>query len=502
MKTLTIYRHWPLLMVSKLAIFLAIIVLLGSCQKDPFSYQEKNRQILMLDQIKQDTSLSIAVEALEIAKMDATLNTYGPFTFFAPDNAAFRKYFKNQGKKSIKDYSQEELKTLMTYHILPTRLVAAQFIQGPQATATGRGDYITLDISKGYKSTALANGKATVYQTDLEFANGFLHKMDGVLDPPTLTIGEFMKQNPDKYSVMTAGLERIGMMDTLINLTDASGARIRLTLFAETNEVLQKAGITSFASVPLPELKAYMRYHIVRGGNFSASYTFLTTGISAINVAERWDNTLSTLDGQKWIYFDLAAPKLINNATISFEASDIIMRNGILHNIDKQMLFSPDIRRTQIYHIFAANLAYGYGIPSFSNGAVPVIGATAGNWRTYGESANPALSRGTIQMLFAGTDGIGDSIISVVKGVRPGKYRFEINYKSGGRGDFQMKYQEDNIGSPINYGTKPPNWPNDFQQKIVVGTYEFKTGGDKRIKFVCTRAGSINLDCMVLTPQY
>ncbi len=488
--------------MKTLIIFLfAILAMLSSCNVDPFSYQDQKRQVLMLDKIKEDTSLSIAVEALTIAKMAGTLNTYGPFTFFAPNNAAFKRFFKNQGKTSLKDFTEEQLRTVMTYHILPTRLVAAQFIQGPQGAATGRGDYITLDISKGYKSTAVANGKATIYETDIEFSNGFLHKMDGVLDPPTLTIGEFMKQNADQYSVFIKGLERIGMMDTLVNLNDAAGARIRLTVFAETNSVLQKAGITTFDNMPLAELKSYMRYHMIRGTNFSNSYTFFTAGIPAVNVQERWDNTIMTLDGQQWIYFNLAGAKLINGS-IDFAASDVIMRNGIIHNIDKQMVFGPNAKWTQIYHIFSANTAFAYGIPSFSNGAIPVVDVSSGNFRTYNESANPALSRGTIKMLFAAPDGVGDSVISVVKNVKAGRYRFEVSYKSGGRGDFQLKYGEDNIGIPVNYGIKPANWPNDFQQKIPIGSYTFKTSGDKRMSFVCTRVGGFNVDCLVMTPEY
>src|SRR5581483_7645207 len=135
---------------------------------------------------------------------------------------------------------------IMIYHILPTRLKAEEFIQGPQATATGAGDYISIDISKGYKSTAVANGIATIYQTDLEYYNGFVHKMDAVLDPPVLTIGQFLQNNPDKYSIFVGGLQRAGLMDTLTSLTNSSGVRNRLTLFCETNDVLQKAGITTF----------------------------------------------------------------------------------------------------------------------------------------------------------------------------------------------------------------------------------------------------------------
>ncbi len=178
----------------------------------------------MMDMLRADTSLSIAVEALDKAQLSGTLNTYGPFTLFAPDNKAFRNYIKNVGKTSLADFTGEEITTLMTYHILGARLRSADFIPGPQTASTGRGDYIALDISRGTKTEALANGKARLYETDIEYSNGIVHRMDAVLDPPILTIGAFLEQNP-QYSVIKEGLQRAGLMDTLVAQTDAQGEK-------------------------------------------------------------------------------------------------------------------------------------------------------------------------------------------------------------------------------------------------------------------------------------
>ncbi len=493
--------YLPHKMISALVWFMTAAVGLmtfSSCKDSKFSYQEQVRQTYMITELRKDTTVSIAIAALDKAKMSLSLDVYGPFTFFVPDNNAFRKYFKAQGKKGLEDYSEEDLKTLMTYLILPTRLIAAQFIQGPQAVPTGRGDYITIDISKGYRTTATANGKATIYQTDIEFANGFVHKMDAVLDPPTLTIGQYLDQNKANYSVFMGGLARAGLMDTLSNLTDSRLARIRLTLFLESNDVLKKAGITTFDNMPLADLRAMMRYHIVPGAAFSASYTFETKAMAQVGVVNRWDNTLMTLDGQDWIYFNLAGSKLINNETIDLSASDVIMRNGIIHTVDKHMEFSPKLKRTQIYTVpaLSPSTCYAYSIPDFNNGATPVINNSAGgNWRTYNTEST---SRGQLNLLFANPNELGDSIVFVVKNVRKGKYAFEVNYKNGGsRGDFQMKYREDNIGGSINYSLG-----NTYEQRVKVGTYEFKTSGDKRMVFVCTRLGGLNFDCLVMTPVY
>jgi len=476
---------------------LCVVLLVGihGCKKDHFSYQEQVRQVLALDMLQQDTSLSLAVQALEKTNMAATLNTYGPFTFFIPDNNAFRKFLAGRGKASLDDIPADELKTIMVYHILPTRLKSAEFIQGPQATPTGRGDYLTLDISKGFKSNTIANGIAKVYETDIEYSNGFVHKIDAVLNPPTLTIGEFLLQNKSQYSIMIGGLDRVGLMDTLTRLTDNMGQRIRLTLFAETNEVLQAAGIQNFDNMSTADLNDLMRYHIIPGGNFSGSYSQLRPAVKGLNVVEHWDSTLLCINNNDYIYVNLAGKKLINDTT-DFAATDVIMRNGVIHNVDKHIAFNPGIKRTQIYHVFWKNAAYAYGIPGVSSSQLPTLLA-GGDWRYYLESNINGSGRNEYY-LYMNPDGINDSLVAIVKSVRRGKYRFEINYKNAfNRGDYQLMYGADPIGNQVNFVNGA-----QYEQKLVIGTYDFKYSGDKRLNFVCTRKGGINLDALVLTPVY
>jgi uncharacterized surface protein with fasciclin (FAS1) repeats len=475
--------------------YIVLIILLGvvaGCKREDLSFQEKNRLFQMMDMLRTDTSLSIMVEALDKAQLSGTLNTYGPFTLFAPDNNAFRSYMKNVGKTSIADFTSEEISTLMTYHILGARLRSADFIPGPQTSSTGRGDFITLDISKGTKTEALANGKATLYETDIEYSNGIVHRMDAVLDPPVLTIGAFLEQNP-QYSVMKEGLQLAGLMDTLLALTNAQGDKIRLTLFAETNEVLAAAGITTFNNMPPDELQDLMRYHLVPGGSFTAQYAGLTAAVPAIGVIERWDNTLTTLSPNSHIYYDMAGQKPVNT-TIDFRGSDILMKNGVLHNVDKHMVFSSSVPRTQITHVFSETLNYGYGLPGISPTAQPIISTAAGRFRYFAETGH---SRSGAMVLFFEADTKDDSLISIVRNVRKGKYKISINYKNGNRGDLQLMYGDDKIGPVKNYGAG-----STFYQNMELGTYEFTTSGDKRFKWVSqqSKLAAVVMDVMVLTP--
>jgi uncharacterized surface protein with fasciclin (FAS1) repeats len=460
------------------------------CHKDDFSFQEQTRQALAYEKLKEDTSLSIVVEALAKAKLDATLNTYGPFTFFIPDNNAFRKFFISKGKTGLNDFTSEELRTLLVYHILPTKLKSSDFIQGPQPVSTGMGDFLSLDISKGFKFNTVANSVANVYQTDIEFSNALVHKIDAVLNPPTSTIGEFLEQNKETYSVMIAGLKRAQLWDTINNLTDAFGNRIRITLFAESNQVLKAAGIESFDSWPLEKLDTLFRYHMIAGAGFSGGYTKKTEAIPRAGLFERWDSTIISLNRAQWLHFDLAAAKLVNGIA-NFSASDVIMRNGVLHVLDKHIEFTDKVKRTPIFWYIAGspNTNFAYGIPGVNPNQGPAIRGS-GNWRTFGPEASPGRD-----FLFFNPDGVNDSMVVVVPGVRKGKYQIRISYKGGGRGTYQLKYRDDNIGLPTNMGAGAT-----YDQRIVLGTYDFQTSGDKRLNFVVTIVGGFAIDNLVLVP--
>lgn len=479
-----------------LFLFLLPVFAIESCNKKvDFSYQVQTRQVLMFDQLSQDTSLSILVAGLTRTKLSAVLNSYGPYTLFAPDNNAFRKYFALKGKTGLADFDDSTLSYLLRYHIMTTRLVAANFKQGPQDSTASTGDNINIDISKGYKTTAIINASALIYQTDIQFYNGYMHKIDGVLDPPTLTIGQFLANNPDKYSIFTAGLKQAGLIDTLTNLTNYFGTKIRLTLFAETNDVLKAAGINDYTNLTQDSLVRLMRDHIVPGVGPRSSYTHLTNAIPGINVISRFDSAVSTLDGQDWIYFDLAANHLIDS-TNDFTASDLSMRNGLVHTVAKPLVFSgPTKKRTQIYHQFWSSTSYCYGIPGFTSVAPPVANASSGNWRYYYDG-NTTNGYQTTNLLFVNPDGVNDSMVSIVRGIKRGKYRIEVSGKGGARGTFQLNCGADSI-TTYNFGF--PGLPT-YAQHYPLATYYFKQSGDIRLNFICTVVGGLNLNCLVLTP--
>ncbi|NJC41571.1 putative surface protein with fasciclin (FAS1) repeats [Brevundimonas alba] len=131
------------------------------------------------------------VSALQTAEVAATLGGGGPFTVFAPTNAAFEKVPAERRDALTKPEGKAELRRLLTYHIVPGRLDAAALAQriqaagGSLALTTMQGGTLTAktnpDGSIGL--TDAAGGVARVIEADMVGSNGVIHGLDTVLSP-------------------------------------------------------------------------------------------------------------------------------------------------------------------------------------------------------------------------------------------------------------------------------------------------------------------------------
>ncbi len=130
------------------------------------------------------------VAAVKAADLVGTLKSEGPFTVFAPTNAAFDKLPKGTVEGLLKPESKAALSGILTYHVVAGNLDAAAVVaaikagkgkavvttvNGAQLTATLKGDKVILTDSKA--------GTAVVTATDLKGSNGVVHVIDTVLMP-------------------------------------------------------------------------------------------------------------------------------------------------------------------------------------------------------------------------------------------------------------------------------------------------------------------------------
>jgi len=130
------------------------------------------------------------VAAVKAAGLVDTLNGAGPFTVFAPTDAAFDKLPPGTVANLIKPENKATLTKILTYHVVPGKITAEQLIQmikteGGKATLkTVQGEALTASLSGNQVVLTDAKGdRATVTTADVYQSNGVIHVIDSVLMP-------------------------------------------------------------------------------------------------------------------------------------------------------------------------------------------------------------------------------------------------------------------------------------------------------------------------------
>jgi uncharacterized surface protein with fasciclin (FAS1) repeats len=130
------------------------------------------------------------VAAVQAAGLVDTLASPGPFTVFAPTNAAFGKLPAGTVDTLLKPENKGTLTTVLTYHVVPGRLSAGQIADmakkngGKAVLTTVQGATLTIWGKDGkWYVTDAKGGKAQITIADVMQSNGVIHVVDGVLLP-------------------------------------------------------------------------------------------------------------------------------------------------------------------------------------------------------------------------------------------------------------------------------------------------------------------------------
>jgi uncharacterized surface protein with fasciclin (FAS1) repeats len=118
------------------------------------------------------------VAAVKAADLVDTLKGKGPFTVFAPTNAAFAKLPKGTLKSLLLPENKKKLVAILTYHVVPGKITAAS-LAGKRTTAkTAQGGSLHIDGRHGVKVNT-----SRVTTADVDASNGVIHAIDKVLLP-------------------------------------------------------------------------------------------------------------------------------------------------------------------------------------------------------------------------------------------------------------------------------------------------------------------------------
>jgi len=268
-----------------------------------------------------DSQFSTLVAAVTKAELVTTLQGTGPFTVFAPNNAAFTK----AGITSLDGLTKDALTPILTSHVVSGEVKAADVKSGTVKTVNANND---IYLSKNADGVFI-NGNIKVIATDVDASNGVIHVIDNVIVPPTQSLVQVAQANADFSELVSLVLAADPAVATALSTASANG----LTVFAPTNaaftelyKTTPKATLLDPANKTL--LTNVLLYHVVPGRVFSTDLPNVSGEVATANTTGKL--TFNLTGGAKVVGKTSGASNITS--------ANILATNGVVHVIDKVLM--------------------------------------------------------------------------------------------------------------------------------------------------------------------
>lgn len=130
--------------------------------------------------IADSVTFSTLTKCLKAAELDVTLGTKGDYTIFAPTDEAFGKLSEETLTKLMLPENKEKLRSLLLYHVVAGRVLAADLQDGEVKTMNGEKLEVDVDKDK------IEINDEKVFSADVTASNGVMHSVGEVLVPESL----------------------------------------------------------------------------------------------------------------------------------------------------------------------------------------------------------------------------------------------------------------------------------------------------------------------------
>jgi uncharacterized surface protein with fasciclin (FAS1) repeats len=273
------------------------------------------------------SNLSILVQALIKADLATTLQASGPYTVFAPTNAAFTSFLATTPYATINDVPKAVLTEILLNHVISGSVKSSDLTTGYIKTlakgSASATNTLSMYVNTG-SSMVMLNGGAMVTTADIMASNGVIHIVDEVIGLPTIVT--HATANPN-FTSLVGALTGAGQPD-FVSILSGTGP---FTVFAPTNDAftalnteLAPGGI---AGVSATNLTKVLQYHVVSGNVLAAS---LTEGQVVTTLQTPQTFTIQLTGGAKI--------KDANNRISTIIATDVQCSNGVIHVLNKVLL--------------------------------------------------------------------------------------------------------------------------------------------------------------------
>ena len=270
-------------------------------------------------------SFGTLLKAASAAGLVETLQGPGPFTVFAPTDAAFAALPAGTLDKLLADPAA--LKQVLLYHVVSGKVTSDQVVTLTSAD-TVEGSPIAIAVKDG---KVYLNGSTQVVTPDVLATNGVIHVIDQVLLPPAAQASPAASASMAPAGDIVATAKAAGTFGTLLKAAQAAGLVDTLegpgpfTVFAPTDDAFTAlpAGTLDKLLADPAALKKVLLYHVVAGAVTADQVVGLTSATSV----EGAPIAITVKDGK--VYLNDAAQVV---------ATDIAATNGVIHVIDHVIL--------------------------------------------------------------------------------------------------------------------------------------------------------------------
>ena len=305
-------------------VLLASSVVFVSCKKEdnPVTVPPSNT---IVDVAGSNSNLTLLTAAVTRAGLGTTLAGTGPFTVFAPSDAAF-KAAGFADAAAINAAPVGTLSNILLYHVVSGTAVASSAIaSGQTAVPTSVSGNTPIFTNKTASGVSVNNARVTT--ADVQASNGIVHVIDAVLMPPTGNVLQVV-QADTTLSLLTAAAIRGGAA-----VTSALGGSTPITVFAPTNAAFRLTPFNSVSAINAADptaLAAILTNHVLAPARaYSPTLVtgpVMTFGGGSVTVTVGSNNAVTLLS------------KGNGTAAATVTKADLNATNGVIHKIDKVLL--------------------------------------------------------------------------------------------------------------------------------------------------------------------
>lgn len=237
----------------------------------------------------------------------------GPFTVFAPTDAAFEALIEELGTTAEGLLARPDLAEILQYHVTEGSVLLS--------TAAGLEVIPTLNGMPIAQDGGVLDDRASIVNADIVASNGVIHVIYQVL-LPTKTIADIAVAD-SRFSTLVAALTEADLVGAVAD------ANADLTVFAPTNDAfgaaLEALDLTAAELLASPDLANILLYHVVPGTNLAADVVAAAPFSPATLLGPAIDVTV--VDGD-----------VVLNGTVNVIITDVKAVNGVIHAIDFVLL--------------------------------------------------------------------------------------------------------------------------------------------------------------------